>query len=48
MTEKVEFKTDFSEAAALIFVLVLTVLCYGEPDILDGLIKRANQVECSK
>jgi hypothetical protein len=26
------------------FVVALVVLCAGEPDVLDGLIKRANNV----
>ncbi len=36
------------EAVLSICITVLVILCYGEPDILDGIIKRANSVECVK
>ena len=33
--------------AEAFLIIALIVLCYGSPDILDGLIKRAN-MECGK
>lgn len=29
-----------------VILILLIASCIGEPDILDGLIKRVNQVEC--
>ncbi len=38
-----EAKEDTGATALVILILVLSVLCIGEPDILDGLIKMANK-----
>lgn len=29
-------------------IIVLIIMCLGTPDILDGIIKRVNTVECGK
>lgn len=36
----------FSEALFLLGLLAAIMICHGDPDILDGLIKRANNVAC--
>jgi hypothetical protein len=41
-------KINLGDAVFWAAVFALIVLCRGEPDILDGLIKRANTVECTK
>lgn len=35
-----------AEALFYIAVLIFILMIIGEPDVLDGLIKRANNIEC--
>jgi len=37
-------KTDWEDVVAVLVFFALFILCVGEPDILDGLIARANNV----
>lgn len=36
------------EAACVLAILFCIVITLGEPDVLDGWIKRANDVECHR
>lgn len=38
-----DYRENITECCALILLFLMFVLCFGEPDILDGLIKMANQ-----
>ena len=35
-----------SDFGFCMLLLVLFILCHGEPDVLDGLMKQANHIKC--
>jgi hypothetical protein len=37
-----------SDGWFVVLVLSLTLMCCGEPDVLDGLAKKANQQDCQQ
>jgi len=37
-----------SDAICCFIWMIALLMCLGEPDILDGLIKRANNIECNQ